>query len=533
VRAAGAVDLANLRVGAFAPYIENVLRVIISGGVLSTKGQLSVEVPDGAPVRVAYRADASVAGFASLDQPTSQDLLRWKSLAVRGIDFQLEPLKVSVEQVALSDFFSRLIVNPDGTLNMQTLAKKREPNAAPKDRGAAAEKGPPTNVRIGRIALTNGSVNFSDFFVKPNYSIALTGVAGGVTEMTPEKPGDVELRGRIHQTAPLEILGKVNTFSPDLFIDLKASAKDIELSPLTPYSVKYVGYGIQKGKLSVRVAYHIENRKLAAENNVYLDQLTFGDRIESPTATTLPVLFAVALMKDRNGVIDVDLPIGGSLDDPEFSVGGIIVKALVNLLTKAITAPFALIGSLVGGGEELAYVEFAPGAAALSAEDETKLKALAKALDDRPGLRLDVSGRTDPGADREALKRAAVDRQIKAAKLKDAGGKAIEEMAIAPGEYEKYLTAAYRAAKFERPRNALGLLRDLPAAEMEQLMLANAEVGDNDLRQLANARAQAAKTWLVEIGKVEAERVFIVAAKTGTEGMKDQGKPTRADFSLK
>jgi hypothetical protein len=354
--------------------------------------------------------------------------------------------------------------------------------------------------------------------------------------MTADKPGDVELHGRIHQTAPLEILGRVNSLSKELFVDLKAEARDIELSPLTPYSVKYMGYGIQKGKLSVKVAYLIENRKLVAQNKVYLDQLTFGERVESPTATTLPVLFAVALLKDKNGVIDVDLLIGGSLDDPQFSVGGIIVKVIVNLIEKAVTAPFALLGSLVGGGEELAFVEFAPGSAALDADGEKKLGALAKALDDRPGLKLEVSGRVDADPDREALKRAAVDREIKVAKLKDKGeAKTIsaDEVKITPEERDKYLTAAYRAAKFERPRNALGLLKDLPVAEMEQLMLANVQVRDDDLRQLANARAQAAKGWLVETGKVEAARVFIVSPKMGADGIKDQGKPTRADFSLK
>lgn len=543
LRTQGRIDLASLQLGAFAPYIEQVVQVAVSGGVLSSKGQFSAAAPDGGPLRIAYRADASVANFSSLDKPTSQDLLRWKSLAVRGIDFELAPLKLAVEQVTLADFYSRLIVNPDGTLNLQTLAKKRDsPLAAPPPAAEAATgsapRRPPPNVRLGRIALRGGHVNFSDYFVKPNYTIELTGIEGGVTEMTPDKPGDVELRGRIHQTAPLEIAGKLNSLAADLFVDLKASARDIELSPLTPYAVKYVGYGIEKGKLSVKLAYHIENRKLAAENNVYLDQLTFGEKVDSPTATHLPVLFAVALLKDKNGVIDVSLPIGGSLDDPDFSVGGIIVKVIVNLVEKAVTAPFALLGSLVGGGEELAFVEFAPGSAALDADDEKKLGALAKALDERPGLKLDVSGRMEPQADRDGLKHAAVERQIKAAKLKDTGGKsanalAVDETTVAPDERDKYLTEAYKAAKFTRPRNAIGLLKDLPPPEMEQLMLANAEVGEGDLRQLANARAQAAKGWLVETGKVAADRVFIVSPKTGTEGIKDQGKPTRADFSLK
>jgi uncharacterized protein involved in outer membrane biogenesis len=539
----GALEITGLRLRAFAPYAEQVLNVALTSGALSTKGRLQVQAPEGAPLRVAYRADASVANFASLDKPTSQDLLRWKSLAVAGIDFELEPLKVAIGQLTLADFYSRLIVNADGTLNLQALRKATasggaEPPAETKPAAADAPAGLPPNVRIGRIALRGGSVNFSDFYIRPNYTVMLTSVAGGVTEMTPDKAGDVDLRGRIHQTAPLEIAGRLNPFARDLFVDLKASARDIDLPPLTPYAAKYAGYGIEKGKLSVKVSYLIENRKLAAQNNIYLDQLTFGERVESPTATQLPVLLAVALLKDKNGVIDINLPISGSLDDPQFSLGGLIVKVFVNLITKAVTAPFALLGSLFGGGEELAYLEFDPGSAALDAEDEAKLKSLAKALEERPGLRLDASGRAEPGADRDALKRAAVDRQVKAAKLKDTGGKAadaaaLDEVTIDPKEYEKYLTAAYRAAKFDRPRNAIGMLKEQPVPEMERLMLEHAPVTDEDLRLLADARAQAAKAWLVEAGKVAAERVFLVAPHLSADGLKDKGKPTRVDFALK
>ena len=168
----------------------------------------------------------------------------------------------------------------------------------------------------------------------------------------------------------MDIKGKLNPLSKELFLDIVADAREIELSPMTPYSAKYVGYGIEKGKLSFNVKYKLDNRKLTAENKIILNQLTFGEKIESPTATKLPVLLAVALLKDRNGVIDVDLPISGSLDDPQFSVGGLVLRIVINLITKAVTAPFSLIASAFGGGgsgEELSYIEFANGRASLDA----------------------------------------------------------------------------------------------------------------------------------------------------------------------
>ena len=356
--------------------------------------------------------------------------------------------------------------------------------------------------------------------------------------MTPEKTADLELRGKVDNSAPVEIVGRLNPLAKDLLLDIKASARDIELPPLTPYSVKYAGYGIEKGKLSVRVKYLIENRKLAAENNVHLDQLTFGAKVESPTATKLPVLLAVSLLKDRNGVIDIDLPISGSLDDPQFSVGGLIVRVIVNLLTKIITAPFSALASAFGGNQELSYVEYAAGGAALDGDASKRLDTLAKALNDRPSLKLEVTGRVDVGSDREGLKQAYLESRLRAEKMKrlTREGKApasVDEVAVGKDEYAALLKAAYGEEKFPKPRNVIGLVKDLPVPEMENLMLTNAPVTDEDLRQLANRRAQVAKGYLVENGAVPAERVFLTAPKLGGEDAKDKGKPTRAEFALK
>jgi hypothetical protein len=466
-----------------------------------------------------------VPNFAALEKASSQELLRWKSLAVNGIEVELEPLKVAVAEIALSDFFSRLILSAEGALNLQTLMRESSASAA-KPVPAPAVAASPPDIRLGKVVLSGGSVSYSDFLVTPNYSVMLTGVGGSVTAITPEQPGEVELHARIHQTAPVDIAGRINPLAKDLFVDLKVSARDIDLSPLTPYSVKYAGYGIEKGRLSVKLAYRIENRKLSAENNIYLDQLTFGERVDSPTATHLPVQLAVALLKDKNGVIDVNVPISGSLDSPEFGVGTVLTQVFGNLIATTVSKPFAMLGSLFGGGEELAFVEFGPGSAKLDA-GEAKLKTLAKALDSRPGLKLEVSGCIDAAADRDALKRAALDRQVKVAKLKTAGGAAqtsVDQVALEAGEYEKYLAVAYHAS---------GLPKDTPASEMERLMLGNVPVGDDELRLLANARAQAAKDWLVETGKIAAERISIAAPKAGGEGIKDQGKASRVDFSLR
>jgi hypothetical protein len=217
-----------------------------------------------------------------------------------------------------------------------------------------------------------------------------------------ETQGDVDLRGKLDGYAPLEITGRINPLSRDLFVDLKASFKDMDLSPVTPYSGRYAGYAIEKGKLSFDLKYLIEKKKLESQNIVFIDQLTLGEKVESPQATKLPVSLAISLLKDRHGQIRLDIPVAGTLDDPEFSVWRIIVQVLVNILTKAATAPFALLGSLMGGGEEMSYVEFNAGSAAVGEANAKKLATLGKALKEGPGRSPDnpVSEKTE-GAEAE------------------------------------------------------------------------------------------------------------------------------------
>jgi len=397
-----------------------------------------------------------------------------------------------------------------------------------------------TWLRLGKATLTGGNIDFTDHFIRPNYSANLTGLSGSLSSLAFDKPADLDLKGNVQGSAPVEISGRINPLSQNLFLDVKASATDIELPPLSPYSGKYVGYGIEKGKLSMKVRYLVENRKLTAENGIVLDQLTFGAKVESPDAIKVPVLLAVALLKDRNGVIKFDLPVGGSLDDPRFSVGRIVFQALVNLLLKIVTSPFALLGSLGGHhGEELAYIEFASGSATLDAEGEKKIDAIAKAMVDRPAIKLEIAGRSEPAVDEEGLKRAGLDRKIRVQRfndLKSAGEPppSVDAVEIPPSEYESLLVRVYRAEDFSKPRNAIGFPKDLPRAEMESLIFANTKVSAEDLRLLAEHRAQIVRDRLTGAADhVPAERVFVVAPRLNAEGIKDKGKPTRVDFSLR
>jgi len=346
----------------------------------------------------------------------------------------------------------------------------------------------------------------------------------------------VELRGKLGEVAPLEISGKMNPLIKDLFVDLAIKFKDIDLSPMSPYSGKYVGYTIQKGKLSMDLKYLILKRKLDAQNKIFFDQFTLGDRVESETATKLPVRLAISLLKDRKGEIHLDVPVSGSLDDPKFSVFRIILQVLRNLIAKAATSPFALMGAIFGSGEKLDYIEFDYGSSAITGANVAKVSMLEKALKDRPGVKLEITGHVDPEKDREGLKQLFFERKIKAQKLKEILKKGqspgpVDEIKIEPGEYPKYLKSAYKEEKFPKPKNFIGLTKDLPVPEMEKLMLTHIIVQEGDLRALASQRALRLRDALVKLG-IAAERLFIVEPKSLAPEKKEKVKDSRVQLKL-
>ena len=388
------------------------------------------------------------------------------------------------------------------------------------------------NLRWQAITLAKGKVDFTDNFIKPNYSAKLTRVEGtisGVASNKPE-PATVSIAGAVDDAAPLEISGQLHPLGPQLYTDIKASAKGVELTRLSAYSSRYAGYAIDKGTLSMSVHYKVDGGKLAAENQIFLDQLTFGDKTDSLDAVNLPVKLAVALLKNSKGEIDINLPISGSLDDPQFSVGSIIWKVIVNLISKALTAPFALLSG-GGGGDELGFVPFPAGSATLSEAAAKRLDTLSAKLKDRPALKLEATGRADPALDVEGLRETYVMKLMVAAKAK-ALDASPDEVSITPEEKDQWLAAAYKAADIKKPRNLVGMAKTLSAAEMSALLKAAAPTGPEALKALANQRGNAVKAYLSE--KLPADRVLLTSSKIGLEGLpEDKGPSTRVQFNIK
>ncbi len=564
--AEGRLDVSAFPAHAFKAYYADALNIDIRRAFASYKGTVRFSNPP-AGINLKLAGDTSLDDFransASLTQSDSpglerrnNQLLSWKTLSLRGLQVALvpgAPPNVDVRETALTDFFARVIVDPSGRINLQNLTKasaqeaqadsaKQEAEAVTSKKPggesttvaaaptAAADKAPFAVLRFGPMSLVNGKIDFTDLFVKPNYSADLSELTGKLSAFALQpgvKPemADLELHGKAQQTAALDIVGKINPLARPLELDITAKMRDLDLAPLTPYAVRYAGHGIERGKLSLDINYRISSEgRLAATNKLVLNQLQFGEAVKG-APNSLPVRLAVALLADRNGVIDVNVPISGSLNDPQFSIGSLIFKALGNLIVKAVTSPFTLLtGGLGGGGRgEASEIGFDPGSATLTTAAKESLDKVAKALADRPALQLTVVGTSNLVAERDGYKRQRL-RQLAQIEKRRAAARAGEDASdvepVTDAEYPALITAVYKRAELAKPRNVIGIAKDLPLAEMEALLLDSIAVTEEAMRQLAVERGAVVRDYLLA-QNLPSSRLFLGAARSQTAAEPD------------
>ncbi|HVO52545.1 MAG TPA: DUF748 domain-containing protein, partial [Thermoanaerobaculia bacterium] len=559
------IDVKGIDLVPLEAYVLPNLRLELAKGVVNAGGSLALREDKDGKASVVWTGNALVANVLAVDESSKQDFLKWESFSATGMKAGYNPLFLEVKQLAAVGLECDVTIEADGNVNLRKVVGAPPPKdddeeaaAAPSDAkpapvpaatpAPAAPAASPAErdarlsmpIRIDEITIQGGRIGLADHFIKPSYAATLGNLGGRVAGLSSEEGtvATIDLRGSLANHSPLQVSGTINPLAAATFADVKASFRDIDLPAFTPYSGTYAGYTIASGSLTIEVAYKVENRKLSASNRFLVNQFDFGEKVESKQATKLPVRLAVSLLKDKDGVIDLDLPIEGSLDDPKFRIGKVVWQVLGNLVAKAATAPFALLGKMFGGkGDELSTLDFPDGLATLDEAAKKKLDALAKALAERPALRLQATGRFS-GADLEGLRRARVERKIKAQKLPDlvkAGTPpaSVDDVVVDAAEREAYLRKAYKKEKFPKPHTALGFAKDLPADEMEKLMLANEAVGDDDLRQLALARSNAVKDYLVGPAGADASRVFVLEPGAQAAAPTDKARASRVDFTLK
>jgi Domain of Unknown Function (DUF748) len=566
--------LSRLPIHAFEPYFADALNIDLLRLETSFSGKLQMaQTPQGMQLKVngdalAEELQTTLRGAAlaaSSGAVAGDELLSWKALSVKALAVEMNPgaaLKLDIGEAALTDFFARILVSEQGRINLTDILKS---NASTPDAtktiaaradsmtasgtissqntsSSSVSSGPEPIINVGAVSLINGKVFFADRFIKPNYAANLSELTGKLGAFSSQpvagtvQMAELELRGKAEGTAALEILGKLNPLAKPLALDITGKVRDLELAPLSPYSVKYAGHGIERGKLSVDVAYLVKpDGQLTASNKIVLNQIKFGDKVEG-APNSLPVKLAVALLADRNGVIDINLPIQGSINDPQFSIGPIVFKLIINLVVKAITSPFSLLASAFGGGgDELGQVSFAAGSSALVVASNPGLEKVAKAMQDRPNLKMTVIGQASLEVEREGYKKERLKALVAAEKRRTAvaGGSSASAtqtaaITVNEAEYPALLKEVYKRSDVPKPRNAVGLVKDIPVAEMEALLLASLPVTEQAMQELALARGVAVRDHLASLG-LPSDRLFLGAAKA--VGREEKWSP-RAELNL-
>lgn len=516
------LDVADIELPPLQPYLSGATSMQLTSGRISSASKLAmVATPERGQSSLQFSGDVTIAALATV--AAQQDFIKWDQLRLVGIDFRQGPDRLNIERIEARKPYGRVVITADQTLNIATvMSTPRQgaapPRPAPAPTGRAAQ---PMPMRIGSVVIQDGSANFSDFSIQPNFSAQILALAGTVTGLSSvaNSRADVKLTGNVDQYAPVDITGEVNLLSAAVYTDLAMNFRNMELTTFNPYSGKYAGYNISKGKLTTELKYKVDNRKLDAQHHVVLDQLEFGGATDSKDAVPLPVRLAVALLKDRNGVIDLNLPVSGSLDDPQFRVGPIIWQAFVGLLTKIVTAPFALIGSLFGGGEDLAFIEFAAGSSTLAPGQEEKLATLAKGLAERPQLRLDIPLQTLTPADDAALIEAALKQTLDpvlAAIPADAPDGAARRLAAFSTVYQQQ-TGAPPAFPMDAAMDPTAVESNL--AFVEKALREKIPVPPDAREALARARADAVQAAILANTGVDPQRVFRSERQSGALDM--------------
>ncbi|WP_416740213.1 DUF748 domain-containing protein [Pseudomonas sp. NFX71] len=506
-------------------YINPFIRLELRSGMLGS--DLAVNLKSTEPLALSVTGRAQIDQLHTLDTLKTRDFLKWQQVVVEGLNYQHGD-SLSIDRINLFQPYVRFMINDDRTTNVDDLLIPQPPDSGAKTAAAkpAASKDKPLGIHIGGVAINDGSANFADFSLTPNFATAVQQLNGqiGTIDSRQAKPATVDIKGKVDRYAPVTIKGSVNPFDPMASLDIATSFKRVELTTLTPYSGKFAGYRIRKGRLNLDLHYLITKGQLKAENKVVVEQLQLGEKVDSPDAVSLPLKLAIALLKDVDGKISIELPVTGDLNNPQFSVMPIVWQTLRNLIVKAAAAPFKMIGGLVSGGgsEDLGTVSFAPGSSDLSKEAEGSLVKLSQALKERPALRLEIEGTAAASSDGPPIAEQRLEReyQYNYYKMLQRRGDKVPAQAsllqVPDSEKGPLLEGIYRTRlKTQPPAEWKDLGKEERTAKMRADVIKFWSTSDVLLRQLGQDRASSIKDYLVDKGQLADDRVYFIDASLG------------------
>ena len=566
----------------FAPYLNQFAKLELGSGSASVSGKVAMQQQKTFGLN--FNGGISVKQLALNEETTKAPFLTWQLLASDDVAMSLSPNRLQLGTLKLKQPTGKFIIYEDRTTNISrilrssdnapppvesntTAATKTKPStsSAPSntsltqaastsvkvstDKLQAPAPAPPANntayeeafpVNIETTRIQDAELEFADLSLTPQFGTKMHSLSGVINSIStnPQATAQLELDGKVDEYGAAKIRGSLQPFQATQFTDVKLAFTNLEMNRLTPYSGKFAGRRIDSGKLSVDLEYKIKQRQLAGENKFVINKLVLGERVESKDAADLPLDLAIAILEDSDGVIDLDLPISGSLDDPQFSYGSIVWKAIKNVLTKIVTAPFRALGKLFGGsGENLDAIVFDAGQTKLAPPEQEKVKSMSQALGKRLGLALSISPSYDATLDKRALQELALRQQV------------ADEMGITlePGQQAGPIDLTN--PKVQKAIDSLhddltnkGLLKRLkekfetPEAghyeAAQEKLTQSIEVKESDLTQLAQRRGEAIRDALTSAG-IDAQRIRINSAVAQkSSDTKTKSVPTKLNLEV-
>mgnify|MGYP005988855065 FL=1 len=529
-----ALDTEQISLETFQPYINSVANMKILNGELATDLMIDIDADKTTPV-LNIEGDIKVSALNVIETTLNEELLSWENLTLNDIQFSYPEQSLVLSVINIDDPFLRLVINESSTTNIQQLIKVKPEDTSNSDTKniqsavnsdvSSVEKS--FTADINEINITNGKLDFSDSSLTPKFSAGIYSLNGDITALSSneESRAKIDLKGKVDKYAPVIIKGSVNPLSHDAFTDIDMLFKGIELTTFTPYSGKFAGYAIDKGKLSLGLNYKLSNNKLVAENNVTLDQLTLGEVVNSEEATSLPIKFALSMLKDSDGVIEFNLPIRGDIDNPDFKYSSLVWGALGNLITGIISSPFKALASLVDGdNDNLDHVIFSANSFELNEAEQAKLNSLAKALLQRPSLYIEIRGLSSNLIDHDEMAYAKILNKLQISPRTLSDTLTEDEKTSLVSYYQSLNTTTEQVAQEplkEVTDKQEGAAVTLTKEEQEQakeklfndaikFMLAETPLTNGEYLMLAKQRALQIQKHLIETAKVPSVNVFLL-----------------------
>jgi hypothetical protein len=501
--------LEGLPLAWFNPNLPKPLKATITGGQVEVKGQLALA--DYSPTTIAL--DGMIHNFSARREAEETELTGFDLVRLENLAVDVTQHSVLLKKLTIDTYMGRLHIQKDGSINAANIWKREVGDQAQKIAEQLTENKPWT-FSIPTISISDSAIDYSDDSLPIQFRTVIGDIEGEVLGLGSDTshPASVDLNGSVDGYAPVSLKGKVIPMAKPTNLDLTLVFNGVDMALLSPYASTYAGYAIDQGLLNLNLHYTLKDHHLQGDNALRIEKLKLGEKVESAKAVDLPLQLALAILTDAHGVIEVAVPVQGDVDNPQFQIGSLLSKAFINLIAKAVTAPFKLLAGLVNSKSDLQRIGFTSGSAVLSDQNKDKLKELVTALAQRPKLSVVITGRLNTTADRERLQRNALRAQLLAEGLSSTQIKAMGD------DWEKAITKRFKALP-----STIANAEPPPVREQYVAVWHSVDVPDTQLSELLGQRAATVKRYLLNEAGLAPERAVIGEASLNGKGNEFSG----------